>query len=171
MLSLTPEYASGYITQAGTANPVVLEARRQELLQRQQPAKIGSLAFLAIGGLLTITIIGAILGIPMLAIAGWVHDPRSPSESLEAQLFIDDKLAAMELADGKRPDLVESGVTANPDHGFDFDLTPLNLPPGRHTAQVYALRQAAGANKILLPVAKQPSVFEVSHERVNREAK
>ncbi|MDH7453416.1 hypothetical protein QF205_10095 [Luteimonas composti] len=73
MLSLTPEYASGYITQAGTANPVVLEARRQELLQRQQPAKIGSLAFLAIGGLLTITIIGAILGIPMLAIAGWVH--------------------------------------------------------------------------------------------------
>lgn len=73
MLSLTPEYASGYIAQAGTGNPVVLEARRQELLQRQQPAKIGSLAFLVIGGILTITIIGAILGIPMLAIAGWVQ--------------------------------------------------------------------------------------------------
>lgn len=104
-------------------------------------------------------------------VAGWVHDPRSPSESLEAQLFIDDKLAATELADGKRPDLVESGVTANPDHGFDFDLTPLNLPPGRHTAQVYALRRAAGANQILLPVAKQPSVFEVSRASINREAK
>jgi len=104
-------------------------------------------------------------------VAGWVHDPQAPGASLEAQLFIDGKLAATELADGKRPDLVESGVTANPDHGFDFDLAPLNLPPGRHTAQVYALRRAAGANKILLPVAKQPSVFDVSRERVNREAK
>jgi hypothetical protein len=104
-------------------------------------------------------------------IAGWVHDPRSASAPLEVQLFIDGRLAAMELAEGKRPDLVESGVTANPDHGFDFDLAPLNLPPGRHTAQVYALRRAAGANRILLPVTKQPSVFEVSRERVNREGK
>jgi hypothetical protein len=104
-------------------------------------------------------------------VAGWVHDPRSPGESLEAQLFIDGKFAATELADGNRPDLVKSGVTAKPGHGFDFDLAPLNLSPGRHTAQVYALRRAAGANKILLPVVKQPSVFEVSRERVNREAK
>jgi hypothetical protein len=95
-------------------------------------------------------------------VAGWVHDPRSAGEPLEVQLFIDGKLAATELADGKRPDLVESGVTANPDHGFDFDLAPMNLSPGRHTAQVYALRRAAGANKILLPVAKQPGVFEVN---------
>ena len=73
MLNLTPEYVTGFITQAGTGNPVVLESRRQELVQRLQPAKIGSLAFLVIGGILTVTIIGAILGIPMMAVAGWVH--------------------------------------------------------------------------------------------------
>ncbi len=104
-------------------------------------------------------------------ISGWAYDPQSAGAPLEVQLFIDGKLAATELADGKRPDLVESGVATNPGYGFDFNLAPLNLSPGRHTAQVYALRRAAGANKILLPVAKQPSVFEVSQERVNREAK
>jgi len=104
---------------------------------------------------------GAIDAADQMRIAGWAYDPRSAGAPLEVQLFIDGKLAATELADGKRPDLVESGVTANPDHGFDFNLAPMNLSPGRHTAQVYALRRAAGANKILLPVAKQPSVFEV----------
>src|SRR5690606_9239145 len=73
MLNLTPEYVTGFITQAGTGNPVVLESRQQELVQRLQPARIGSLAYLVIGGILTVTILGAILGIPMLAVAGWVH--------------------------------------------------------------------------------------------------
>ncbi len=114
---------------------------------------------------------GAIDVADQTRVAGWIHDPQTPGVSLEAQLFIDGKLAAAELADGERPDLVESGVTTKSGHGFDFDLAPLNLPPGRHTAQVYALRRAAGANKILLPVAKQPSVFEVSRANINREAK
>lgn len=95
-------------------------------------------------------------------VAGWVIDPESPEDALEVQLFIDEKLAESKLADERRTDLVESGVTSNPNHGFDFDLTLIDLAPGRHTAQVYALRPAAGANKILLPIAKQPSVFEVS---------
>ncbi len=67
------------------------------------------------------------------------------------------------LADEERIDLVSAGVTSNPNHGFNFDLTQIKLAPGRHTAQVYALRPAAGANKILLPIAKQPCVFEVGH--------
>lgn len=95
-------------------------------------------------------------------VAGWVCDPRAPEDAMEVQLFIDGKLAASELADEKRIDLVESGVTSEPNHGFDFKLDSINLAPGRHTAQVYALRQTTGANKILLPIAQQPSVFEVS---------
>ncbi len=94
-------------------------------------------------------------------VAGWAYNPRSPEDRLETQLFIDGKPFASKLADQRRGDLVESGVTSNPDHGFDYDLTPLNLTPGRHSAQVYVLRQAAGENKILLPIAQQPSVFEV----------
>jgi hypothetical protein len=95
-------------------------------------------------------------------VAGWVCDPQSPEVALEVQLFIDQKLVASKLADERRIDLVESGAASNPNHGFSFDLRSLKLAPGRHTAQVYALRQATGANKILLPVMKQPGVFEVS---------
>jgi len=95
-------------------------------------------------------------------VAGWAYDPQSPEGAIEVQLFIDGKLAASKFADEKRNDLVESGVTPKPDHGFSFDLKMINLAPGRHTAQVYALRPAAGANKILLPITQQPSGFEVS---------
>lgn len=105
---------------------------------------------------------GAIDVADQTRVAGWAYDPHSSEDAMEVQLFIDGKLAASKLADEKRIDLVESGVTPKPDHGFSFDLKLINLAPGRHTAQVYALRPAAGANKILLPITRQPSVFEVS---------
>jgi len=95
-------------------------------------------------------------------ISGWVHDPQSPDEVIEVQLFIDGKLVASGRAGRARIDLVEAGVTATPNHGFDFDLASLSLAPGRHTAQVYALRQAAGSNRILLPISKGPVDFNVS---------
>ena len=95
-------------------------------------------------------------------VAGWAYNPGAPEVPLETQLFIDGKPVTSKLADKIRVDLVESGVTSNPNHGFIFDLTTINLEPGRHTAQVYVLRQAAGENKILLPIADQPAVFEVN---------
>lgn len=73
MISLTPEFVTGYLRQAGSSDPTALESRRQELIQRQQPMRLGSLAFIVLGAILTISIIGAILGLPMLAISGWVH--------------------------------------------------------------------------------------------------
>jgi hypothetical protein len=94
-------------------------------------------------------------------IAGWVHDPLSPDEMLEVQLFIDGQLASSGRAGDRRDDLVEAGVTAGPNHGFSFEVSTLRLSPGIHTAQVYALRQAAGATKMLLPISKQPVAFEI----------
>lgn len=94
-------------------------------------------------------------------VAGWVVAPEAPEVVIEVQLFIDEKLLASKLADEKRSDLIRFGVASNPNHGFNFDLTRAKLAPGRHTAQVYALRQASGANMILSPIAKQPLVFEV----------
>lgn len=105
---------------------------------------------------------GAIDVADQTRVAGWAYDPQSPGKSLEVQLFIDEKMVASKLADERRIDLVESGATSKPDHGFNFELSSINLAPGRHTAQVYALRPATGANKVLLPIAQQPSVFEVS---------
>ncbi len=95
-------------------------------------------------------------------VAGWVNDPQSPDESLDVQLFIDGKLVAAKRADGMRDDLVRAGVTTRPNHGFSFDLTAMSFTPGRHIVQVYAMRAAAGPNKILLPIGKQPSFFEVT---------
>jgi hypothetical protein len=95
-------------------------------------------------------------------VAGWAYNPQAPEEALETQLFIDGKQVATILADESRVDLVESGVTSNPKHGFSFDFTSIELAPGPHTLQVYVLREAAGENKILLPIAKEPAVIVVS---------
>lgn len=73
MLTVTPEFVTGFLKQADTADADILEARKQTLIQQQQPMKLGSLVFLVIGALLTLSIIGAIPGLPMLAIAGWVQ--------------------------------------------------------------------------------------------------
>jgi hypothetical protein len=94
-------------------------------------------------------------------VAGWVVAPEAPEVVIEVQLFVDEKLLASKLANEKRSKLVRFGVASNPNHGFSFDLTRTKLAPGRHTAQVYALRRAAGANMILSPIAKEPWVFEV----------
>lgn len=94
-------------------------------------------------------------------VSGWAHDPQTPAEALEVQLFIDDQFIATQRAEQRRDDLVRAGAAKLPNHGFRFDLTALKLVGGRHTAQVYAVRTAAGANKMLVPLAKQPVVFEV----------
>lgn len=104
---------------------------------------------------------GAIDVADQTRVAGWVHDPQSPAAALEVQLFIDGKFAASKLADEKREDLVQAGVTAQSNHGFNFALESLNLPGGQHSVQVYAVR-AAGANKTLLPITTVPPTFRVS---------
>ncbi|HQR35959.1 MAG TPA: hypothetical protein PLK30_24765 [Blastocatellia bacterium] len=105
---------------------------------------------------------GAIDVADQTRIAGWVNDPRSSDRSLEVQLFIDGKFVASKLADAPREDLVKAGVTSRPNHGFSFDLMQLgqvNLSPGKHSAQVYAVREAAGESKILLPISTSPVTF------------
>jgi hypothetical protein len=104
---------------------------------------------------------GAIEVADQTRVAGWVFAPEAPEVVVEVQLFVDEKLIASKFADERRNNLVRSGASPNPNHGFTFDLTRAKLAPGRHTAQVYALRHAPGANKILSPIAKEPWVFEV----------
>lgn len=94
-------------------------------------------------------------------VAGWAHDPLTPAESLDVQLYIDGQFIAAQRADDLREDLVKAGATKHPRHGFRFDLQPVSLANGQHTAQVYALRTAGGTNKMLLPLSKDPMRFEV----------
>ena len=105
---------------------------------------------------------GAIDATDQTRVTGWAHDPQAPEQALEVQLFIDDQFVATQHADAQRDDLVQAGATRSAHHGFAFTLTPLKLSNGPHSAQVYAVRTAAGVNKMLLPLAKQPVVFQVS---------
>lgn len=73
MFTVTADFVTGYLKQAGTRDADVLASRKHELVQKQQPMKFGSLWFIIVGAVLTITIIGAIVGVPILCIAGWVH--------------------------------------------------------------------------------------------------
>lgn len=73
MLTVTPDFVAGYLKLAGSSDPDVLASRKHELVQKQQPLKLGSLAFIVIGAILTLSIIGTIPGLPMLIAAGWVQ--------------------------------------------------------------------------------------------------
>lgn len=95
-------------------------------------------------------------------ISGWVNDPRLSDTALEVQLFIDGKFIASRLADDQREDLVSAGATTRPNHGFSFALEPFKLPAGEHSAQVFAVRDATGTSKILLPVTAEPRTFQIS---------
>ena len=95
-------------------------------------------------------------------IAGWALDPLTPDEAIEVQLFIDGKFLATKSSDERRDDLVEAGAATKPNHGFTFLLESFNLPSGNHIVQVYAVRDAVGANKSLLPLAKKPRTIEIN---------
>jgi hypothetical protein len=94
-------------------------------------------------------------------ITGWVHDPLAPETVIQVQLFIDGKFVASRAADEPREDLVAAGATSKPNHGFTFSLKALSLTRGKHTAQVYALRETSGANKALIPISRSPRTFQV----------
>jgi hypothetical protein len=102
---------------------------------------------------------GAIDVADQTRVAGWVLDPLDPDRVIEVQLFIDGNFVTAKLADERRDDLVEAGVTTKPGHGFTFRLDSLNLADGSHTAQVYALRESSSANKVLIPISKTSRIF------------
>lgn len=104
---------------------------------------------------------GAIDVADQTRVAGWVNDPRLPETALEVQLFIDGKFIASRLADDQREDLVSARATTRPNHGFSFALEMFELSAGEHSVQVFAVRDAAGNSKILLPVTAEPRTFQI----------
>jgi hypothetical protein len=96
-------------------------------------------------------------------VAGWAYDPLTPDTALDVQLFVDERFIATQRAESVRVDLVKAGATPTAAHGFNFDLAQVPLAAGTHTAQVYAVRNAAGKNKALIPLSKTPQVFQVAH--------
>ena len=105
---------------------------------------------------------GALDAADQTHVAGWAYDPLTPDAPLDVQLFIDERFIATQRAERLRVDLVQAGATPTAAHGFRFELAAAPLTAGTHTAQVYAVRNAAGKNKSLIPLAKTPQVFQVT---------
>ena len=72
MFTVTPDFVTGYMKLAGNNDPDVLASRRSELIRQQGPMKYFAIALIVLGSIMTLTIIGAIGGIPVLCVGGWL---------------------------------------------------------------------------------------------------
>ena len=92
-------------------------------------------------------------------IAGWGVNAADPSERLEVQLFIDDKLVATATADQSRPDVVAAGWARDEWHGYKFAFPQVSA--GEHVARVYALHSNANRKRRTLQLLGDPIPFLV----------
>ncbi|HRN62898.1 MAG TPA: DUF5362 family protein [Luteimonas sp.] len=72
MFTVTPDFVTGYLKLAGNNDPDVLAARKSELIRQQSPMKYFAIVLIVLGTMMTLTIIGAIGGIPVLCTGGWL---------------------------------------------------------------------------------------------------
>ncbi|HJP95339.1 MAG TPA: hypothetical protein VJ875_25545 [Pyrinomonadaceae bacterium] len=94
------------------------------------------------------------------SVSGWAVDNADPWGRIEVQLFVDGKLAGMQVAQLSRPDVVTAGWSKDEWHGYEFRLTGLNV--GMHEARVYALHSSRGGARYTLQMLGDPIRFEVS---------
>ena len=73
MFNLDRQEVIGALRSTGSTDPDVLYAKKQELLLQSRHTKLGGTWFMILGGLLTITILGAFVGIPLLLIGWWIR--------------------------------------------------------------------------------------------------
>jgi len=72
MFTITPDLVTSRLKQAQPQERAVLRGVADELRATQTQMKYGSMFFIGLGSLLTLSIIGAIVGLPMLIAALWV---------------------------------------------------------------------------------------------------
>ena len=71
-LKLDRRQVLGYFKAAGTRDHDVLHSHRSNLVSLGRFPKLSGVYVMVMGALLTITILGAVLGIPMLALGWWM---------------------------------------------------------------------------------------------------
>ncbi len=94
-----------------------------------------------------------------LAVRGWVVNKEAPTQPVEVQLYIDNRLVETRLADSPRPDLKPGGLVESDKVGFMF-LTP-SLLSGAHEARVYAVRKSDTESGRSLRLIGRPLAFTV----------
>ncbi len=88
--------------------------------------------------------IGNLDGADAIHTTGWAYDQDNGTNPINVHIYIDGNPIANVLANLPRPDLVSSGITPDPFHGFDYAF--VGLSAGTHTVDVYAINVPAGNN-------------------------
>jgi len=70
---VTPQHVTGVLKATGSRDSDVLFAAKEAMLEPIKPLKFIGLWAYVTGGLLTITILGAFLGIPLLGFGWWTR--------------------------------------------------------------------------------------------------
>lgn len=81
-LSLDRQTVLGYLKAAGSRDPDVLHTHRSTLVSLGRFPKLAGVYVMVLGALLTLTILGAFLGIPALILGWWMR--RRGVRNLEA---------------------------------------------------------------------------------------
>ena len=102
---------------------------------------------------------GVIDNVTRAEITGWAYDPDSKDKPVEVHLYVNEAFVAAQIAESERIDIVSAGVSQRPNHGFRF--TPPVLASGRHTIQVYALRDSFRRGMVLLPLSRNAITLDV----------
>ena len=95
-------------------------------------------------------------------IEGWVVSQQHPEQTVEVQLFIDDRFVASALADRPRPDVVRAGKAKDERHGFSFEIP--SLPQGYHVARAYAVHSSNQDKRKSLQLIGDPIPFDLDAE-------
>jgi hypothetical protein len=72
-LKLDRSTVIGYLKSTGSHDPDVLHAQKAEIVSAAKFPKMVGIYLMVLGGLLTITILGAFIGIPLLGLGWWVR--------------------------------------------------------------------------------------------------
>lgn len=72
-LKLDKSTVVGYLKSTGSRDPDVLHTQKREIMSAAKFPKYAGVYVMVMGGLLTLLIIGAFIGIPMLILGWWMR--------------------------------------------------------------------------------------------------
>jgi hypothetical protein len=73
LLKLDQQTVVGFLKSAGSRDPDILHTQKTHLISLAKFPKLAGIYIMVLGALLTITILGAFIGLPMLGIGWWMR--------------------------------------------------------------------------------------------------
>ncbi|MBT3180630.1 MAG: T9SS type A sorting domain-containing protein [Candidatus Marinimicrobia bacterium] len=78
---------------------------------------------------------------------GWAYDEDAGTDPIEVHIYLNMQFHESVIANEFRQDLLNEGITPNPEHGFSFSF--MDLPAGTYLLHVYAVDYDSGSLSLL----------------------